>query len=366
MKRALAVLVLGLLVFTLRWICPASYAQQQTSQTLTVESRPGGSIIIRSNTVNNGNPYTLGPGEKQTWSVPYRTTVTLTATDFATGLTFSHWSGPFYWPDNFANPLTTTIESNTEIAANFHVSSAPNALSVSLSLPRNMTSNQKDVPVTFEIANPAPGPHTNVKTRVTMISFYLDGEGFYGAEQPQIVSGSLNRYHYNSTLYGLAEGEHSFFVVAVAQFEVISGISYWGTPYARSPGSGVSDMVHFVVDTVAPRVSVLEPLNETYYSPEVPLNFVVDKPVSWMGYSLDGAAKVTVPANSTLFGLSEGSHTLTVYGGNVGVSETIMFTIAKPEQLPISSVGIAIISSAAMISFGIVAYFVRRNRRRIK
>ncbi|MBN1358603.1 hypothetical protein JW988_07535, partial [Candidatus Bathyarchaeota archaeon] len=92
-----------------------------------------------------------------------------------------------------------------------------------------------------------------------------------------------------------------------------------------------------------PEISVLSPLTQTYNGSSVSLNFTVDRPVSWMSYSLDGADNVTVSGNLTLTGLSGGMHNVTVYAndtyGNMGASETIFFTIEPfPTALVIASV----------------------------
>ena len=105
----------------------------------------------------------------------------------------------------------------------------------------------------------------------------------------------------------------------------------------------------------------MSPQNQTYFSPDVPLNFIADIPVSWVGYSLDGAATVTVPANATLTGLSEGSHTLTVYAGNTTKSETITFTVATfpTSQLVAASIG----ASVTAICLGLIVYFTKRKKK---
>jgi hypothetical protein len=115
MKRAFAVsLILALLASALFWMCPLVLA----NLTLTVASRPGGSVIVSSSAIDNGKSFTVGPGEEHSWSVPSGAAVTLTATDFASGFEFSNWDGPFYWPDNFANPLTFTVQSSISVTAN--------------------------------------------------------------------------------------------------------------------------------------------------------------------------------------------------------------------------------------------------------
>jgi hypothetical protein len=96
-----------------------------------------------------------------------------------------------------------------------------------------------------------------------------------------------------------------------------------------------SSAVFFTVDTIPPSVSVLSLENKTYYTTDVALNFTVNEPVSQITYSLDRKANVTIAGNTTLSGLSYGSHSLTIYAndtaGNTGASETIYFSITQQE-----------------------------------
>lgn len=86
------------------------------------------------------------------------------------------------------------------------------------------------------------------------------------------------------------------------------------------------------MDTAPPAISVLSPENKTYTTPSILLTFTVDEPTSWIGYSLDDQPNVTITGNTTLTGLSGGSHNITVYAndttGNMGASDTVHFTIA--------------------------------------
>jgi parallel beta-helix repeat protein len=89
-------------------------------------------------------------------------------------------------------------------------------------------------------------------------------------------------------------------------------------------------------------LAVLSPQNTTYATSSVPLNFTIIKPASWIGYSLDGQLNVTITGNTTLSGLSDGSHSLIVYAndtaGNMCYSDYVYFTIdATP---PIAEAGI--------------------------
>ncbi len=87
-----------------------------------------------------------------------------------------------------------------------------------------------------------------------------------------------------------------------------------------------------------PKISILSPENRTYTLNNVSLTFSVDKPVTWMGYSLDGQAQKTLTENTTLYNLPDGPHNVTVYAKdefeNMGVSETIDFFVEQPSPEP--------------------------------
>jgi N-acetylneuraminic acid mutarotase len=119
----------------------------------------------------------------------------------------------------------------------------------------------------------------------------------------------------------------------------------------------------FGFGTVPPAISIVSPENKTYTVSNVSLTFAVDKPVSWMGYSLDKQANVTVIGNITLTDMPNGYHNLTVYAndtsGNMGASETMYFTVALPsEPFPTTWIAAAIV----MIAIGAVAFLVYFRR----
>ena len=165
----------------------------------------------------------------------------------------------------------------------------------------------------------------------------------------------LREFHSNLTLAGVGEGFHTFRVKA----------SFIGVgPYPVG-----SAMVGFTVDASPPRVRVLSPEAVVYNVSSVPLLFALSKPVSGMVYCLDGGDNLTLTGNATLVGLSGGRHTLFLYAtdvaGNTGKSEVLAFDVAIPNSLPASliAIAVAVIVSAAAVSFGLVAYFLRRKRR---
>jgi hypothetical protein len=124
--------------------------------------------------------------------------------------------------------------------------------------------------------------------------------------------------------------------------------------------------VGFTIDTISPIVSVLELENTTCVEADVPLNFVASESVSKASYALDGQENVTIDGNTTLTGLSNGVHNVTVYAWdaarNAGSSETMTFTIAEPKPEPFpTTVVIAPIVSVAVVGVGLLVYFKKRN-----
>jgi len=127
----------------------------------------------------------------------------------------------------------------------------------------------------------------------------------------------------NTTLSGLPEGSHNLVI------------------YAEDTGgnTGDSETFYFAVDNTPPSISLLTTENKTYSTSDIQLNFTVTEPTAWIGYSLDGQKNVTIIENTTLSGLSDGSHSLTVYAkdaaGNIGTSKTVHFSIDQTPKLVI-------------------------------
>jgi parallel beta-helix repeat protein len=88
-------------------------------------------------------------------------------------------------------------------------------------------------------------------------------------------------------------------------------------------------------ETTSPTIIITSPENKSYaVNASIPLTFTVDEFVTWMGYSLDGQANVTITGNTTLPTLLDGWHHVTVYAndmfGNMGFA-TVYFTIDTTE-----------------------------------
>ena len=105
--------------------------------------------------------------------------------------------------------------------------------------------------------------------------------------------------------------------------------------------------VWFVVKkSPPPIISDISLKNKTYNETTVPLIFNINQDtsssissnLSGLAYSLDNQANSTITGNTTLTGLSSGMHNITIYAWdeaeNVGVSETVFFTVATPTASP--------------------------------
>ena len=94
-------------------------------------------------------------------------------------------------------------------------------------------------------------------------------------------------------------------------------------------------MVNYGYEPSLIPITVLSPQNVTYVEQPIPLNFTVltSMPLSWIGYSLDGQANVTISGNTTLPDLPNGKHNIVVYANNslgiTGASEKIHFTVEE-------------------------------------
>lgn len=139
--------------------------------------------------------------------------------------------------------------------------------------------------------------------------------------------------------------------------------SYVSGIYSYDFDLNSSSYVTFTTYTT-PIVSFLSFENRTFETSTVPLNFTVDQSVSKVTYCLDGQANVTISGNTTLTGLPNGDHNVTVYAmdeaGNIGASQTVTFTIAVP--FPTVTVATASTALVAVVCVGIFLYLRRKKK----
>lgn len=193
------------------------------------------------------------------------------------------------------SPNYTTLESNdfTSQASVYFTVNTTNQAQISILSPLNETYNiDKMIPLEFTV---------NRTASIVKMGYTLD-------EQPDVI---IPR---NTSLYGpLSDGSHTLKV-----YSIFSDIL------------PVFSNVNFTVDTIAPNVSILSLQNQVYNKSDIPLVFIINERAPLVGYSLDGKV-FTVDGNTTLIGLHEGEHTLSVYAtdeaGNAGTSEAIDFSV---------------------------------------
>jgi parallel beta-helix repeat protein len=117
-------------------------------------------------------------------------------------------------------------------------------------------------------------------------------------------------------------------------------------------------------------ISIVSPQNKTYTTTDLALDFVASRTTSWIKYSLDGQANVTITDSITLYDLSEGTHSVTAYAqdtdGQTATSGKIHFTIsqgAEPTQSEAfpTELLIVIIAVVAVVVVALI-YFLTRKK----
>jgi hypothetical protein len=215
---------------------------------------------------------------------------------------------------------------------------------------------------------------TSVTPSLSPVKVYVDGALIN--EYPCVINKPVS-----ASLEGLDDGMHSMVVTVEA-----SGYYWDSKALTLGVSHGFSGVIKFVFDGNPPTITNLWAKNGVVEG-DVQLGFrVVENSLSWVGYSLDGEGNVTVngadlaqsafdlltawSGNLTLTEQSSGAHTLTVYArdgnGHTGVSDILYFTIGGEHSLSsmnVVAIALTVIASDAVVSFGSVAYFLRRKRK---
>lgn len=184
------------------------------------------------------------------------------------------------------------------------------------------------------------------------------------------VDQTIDFLQYNFSVTGIPVGKHWLNITANGG----GGFRENETDYSFSLQRTIS--VKFSVST-SPFISLrTNPIitfpsfqNATFTNSSFPLNFTVDHPVSEMAYCLDGQDTVSTSGNTTLTGLSNGQHNVTVYAtdelGNVDASDTLFFNVNAQEfpvvPFPTEIVAATSGASVAIIGIGLLIYFKKRK-----
>jgi len=121
-----------------------------------------------------------------------------------------------------------------------------------------------------------------------------------------------------------------------------------------------------------PAISIVSPENKTYTVNSVSLTFTVSETTSWIKYSLDEQANVTITEDITLSDLSDGVHSVTVYAqdtdGQTGTSETICFTITEgsetPQSMSLSIIWIVVAIVAVVVVVGVILFYFLKTEKK--
>jgi N-acetylneuraminic acid mutarotase len=172
--------------------------------------------------------------------------------------------------------------------------------------------------------------------------------------------------------FGVAVVNDTLYVIGgiVRRYPIVFGWSlYNDTPTAVNEqytpiGYGTPDP-SYVLEHTAPKITFESPINQTYTNSSILIVFMVNKNITSTSYSLDGQQNITITGNTTLTGLSNGLHNVTVYAndnfGNMGASPTVTFTVAKPEPFPKIFVVVASVAAVAVMGVGLLVYFKKRK-----
>ena len=228
-------------------------------------------------------------------------------------------------------------------------------LAVSVSSPKNNTVyDVNDIAVAF-----------NVSTKGTSVSsiygIYFEAtwidDNVIAYKQNSHGSEFSRFWSYGETFWDLPDGEYSIILTA------LGGGGYAKEMTSYSYSMTTISVVNFTIAT-PPEVSVISPLNVTYSSSDVKLDFIVNKEPSVLKYSIDGQEASILSGNTTLTGLTNGAHNVTIYvwdaSGKLGVSECISFNVAKPESF-LTSFSITPIASVAVAGICIMVYLRRQK-----
>ena len=238
-------------------------------------------------------------------------------------------------------------------------------VNISVHSPVNQkTYNACDVTADFSVDLSDWVPHwgKSIYSFSSTIKCILDGN--YVWQETVVNSPQIHRF--SIPLKGLPNGAHNLTIRVITY----GARSLYGK--GTSTPHQYSNFIRFEVAANPPEVVILSlKQQQTYNEADLPLDFTISTPVSWIGYSLDGQDNVTIAGNTTLTGLSNGAHNVTVYAKdnarNLGASETVTFTVAQtsPTNQLISAGTVAsvtaIVASAAAVTAGFIFYFKKRK-----
>jgi hypothetical protein len=218
---------------------------------------------------------------------------------------------------------------------------------INISSPLNKTINYSPKSLNFTLN------YINEIATNASASYQLDGNSYpiFDENESTIVLNTTAFSSFNIPINRLSDGFHSLTVYSQANY------LYYGT-------SANNATIIFSIDTTPPTISSLSIENKSYAKQQLPLSFTTNESTSWISYSLDNQANVTINGNTTLTNLTLGTHTLRVFAndtaGNMGESQIIEFTMVKDETWLYV---IVIVTIVAVTSASILIYFKKTKKK---
>jgi hypothetical protein len=257
-------------------------------------------------------------------------------------------------------------------------SSAESSITIDVSTPeQNKLYNTKNLTLNLNVSVGG----TTENTLISSISYETDWEkesktifsydGYFLRElmvqlcYPRTFKSPICKSTESLELTDIPEGNHSIKIYVKAwrysSIEKLKDVFEYYLKYTDLTMANRTTTVSFMVDSVSPKIMLSYPMNITYDSRFVSVNFTVDELFSKCQYSLDGQENVTIAGNFTLEGLLDGAHNLTLFAtdaaGNIGSSKTTYFTVDVPEPPVVSIIAIASI----VIGISLLVYFKKRK-----
>jgi hypothetical protein len=233
---------------------------------------------------------------------------------------------------------------------------------ISISTPKNNTAYATNrLPLVFNVT--APQSKTASSTTVQIVTYQAD----WMDKTVDVFMGGQEQVSLSLQFSNIPEGTHRIIIQALGGglYVDVEGLSY------KEFRISSSSELRFSIDTIPPTITIKETLNTTSEQ-GYPLDFMVNETISTVSYVLDNSQNITIGGNTTLHDLPVGEHNLTVYAwdlaGNVGASETKLFTVQVPEPIlsePFPTVPVAAVSAGtiALVVAGLVVYLKRRANR---
>jgi hypothetical protein len=119
-----------------------------------------------------------------------------------------------------------------------------------------------------------------------------------------------------------------------------------------------------------PTITQLSIVNQTYDNPAIPLSFCIDSEPSWIAYDLDNKGNITIQGNTTITGLTPGSHSIVVFAsdtaGYIGKTDTITFEVKNEVLLTTIDLGtIAITLIVIGVGVSSLVYFAKFRKKQV-